>query len=71
MKIIFFIVARGGIVELEQIQERYMSCLKNFVEHSAPQQPNRFHDLLVGLPEVSISFSLFAGKIMSKTSLPY
>lgn len=40
-------------MELEQIQERYMSCLRSFVEHSAPQQPSRFHDLLVRLPEVS------------------
>ncbi|EZA59806.1 Hormone receptor [Ooceraea biroi] len=45
--------ARGGTLELEQIQERYMSCLRSFVEHSAPQQPSRFHDLLVRLPEVS------------------
>lgn len=40
-------------MELEHLQERYMSCLRSFVEHSAPQQPNRFHDLLVRLPEVS------------------
>ena len=48
-----FSTARTGTVELEQIQERYMSCLRSFVEHSAPQQPSRFHDLLVRLPEVS------------------
>ncbi|KYN05493.1 Hormone receptor 4 [Cyphomyrmex costatus] len=46
--------ARGSTLELEQIQERYMSCLRSFVEHSAPQQPGRFHDLLVRLPEVSL-----------------
>lgn len=46
-------LARGSTLELEQIQERYMSCLRSFVEHSAPQQPSRFHDLLVRLPEVS------------------
>lgn len=42
-------------MELEHLQERYMSCLRSFVEHSAPQQPNRFHDLLVRLPEVSLT----------------
>lgn len=47
------LLARGGTMELEHLQERYMSCLRSFVEHSAPQQPNRFHDLLVRLPEVS------------------
>lgn len=53
---VFESTARTGTVELEQIQERYMSCLKSFVEHSAPQQPGRFHDLLVRLPEVSFLF---------------
>ncbi|XP_076675225.1 nuclear hormone receptor 4 isoform X3 [Andrena cerasifolii] len=50
--------ARGGTMELEQIQERYMSCLRSFVEHSAPQQPSRFHDLLVRLPEVQSAAAL-------------
>ncbi|EFN69697.1 Hormone receptor 4 [Camponotus floridanus] len=50
--------ARGGTLELEQIQERYMSCLRSFVEHSAPQQPSRFHDLLVRLPEVQSAAAL-------------
>ncbi|XP_066595570.1 hormone receptor 4 [Prorops nasuta] len=50
--------ARGGTLELEQIQERYMSCLRSFVEHSAPQQPGRFHDLLVRLPEVQSAAAL-------------
>ncbi|RLU19510.1 hypothetical protein DMN91_008067 [Ooceraea biroi] len=51
-------LARGGTLELEQIQERYMSCLRSFVEHSAPQQPSRFHDLLVRLPEVQSAAAL-------------
>ncbi|KAF4517921.1 hypothetical protein B566_EDAN005986 [Ephemera danica] len=46
----------GG--ELEAIQERYMTCLKSFVEHSFPQQPGRFQELLVRLPEVAIKNSL-------------
>ncbi|XP_043802846.1 hormone receptor 4 isoform X3 [Apis laboriosa] len=50
--------ARGGTMELEHLQERYMSCLRSFVEHSAPQQPNRFHDLLVRLPEVQSAAAL-------------
>ncbi|KYN13707.1 Hormone receptor 4 [Trachymyrmex cornetzi] len=50
--------ARGSTLELEQIQERYMSCLRSFVEHSAPQQPGRFHDLLVRLPEVQSAATL-------------
>ncbi|XP_048506500.1 hormone receptor 4 isoform X2 [Athalia rosae] len=50
--------AREGTLELEQIQERYMSCLRSFVEHSAPQQPGRFHDLLVRLPEVQSAAAL-------------
>ncbi|XP_011254306.2 hormone receptor 4 isoform X2 [Camponotus floridanus] len=50
--------SRGGTLELEQIQERYMSCLRSFVEHSAPQQPSRFHDLLVRLPEVQSAAAL-------------
>ncbi|KAF6204780.1 hypothetical protein GE061_018942 [Apolygus lucorum] len=50
--------ARGGTTELEAIQERYMTCLRTFVEHTAPNQPNRFHDLLVRLPEVQSAASL-------------
>ncbi|KAI5699707.1 hypothetical protein M8J76_007538 [Diaphorina citri] len=49
---------RGNSNELEIIQERYMTCLKTFVEHTFPQQPNRFHDLLVRLPEVQSAASL-------------
>ncbi|KAL6448012.1 hypothetical protein ACFW04_000209 [Cataglyphis niger] len=50
--------ARGGTLELDQIQDRYMSCLRSFVEHSAPQQPSRFHDLLIRLPEVQSAAAL-------------
>lgn len=49
---------RAGTSELESILERYMSCLKTYVENTAPQQPNRFHDLLVRLPEVQSAASL-------------
>lgn len=38
--------------ELETIQERYTSCLKTYVEHTFPMQPNRLQDLLHRLPEV-------------------
>lgn len=38
--------------ELETIQERYTSCLKTYVEHTFPMQPNRLQDLLQRLPEV-------------------
>lgn len=43
---------RGGSTELEAIQDRYMMCLRSYVEHSFPQQPARFHELLLRLPEV-------------------
>ncbi|XP_073993834.1 nuclear hormone receptor 4 isoform X2 [Rhodnius prolixus] len=49
---------RGATSELEAIQERYMTCLRTYVEHSSPNQPNRFHDLLVRLPEVQSAASL-------------
>lgn len=39
--------------ELEHIHDRYMNCLKTFIEYNFPQEPNRVHDLLVKLPEVS------------------
>ncbi|GFG32517.1 hypothetical protein Cfor_04341, partial [Coptotermes formosanus] len=42
---------RGDSSELETIQERYMTCLRSFEEHHFPQQPTRFHELLVRLPE--------------------
>ncbi|XP_034950573.1 hormone receptor 4 isoform X2 [Chelonus insularis] len=50
--------ARGSTMELENIQDRYMSCLRSFVEHSAPQQPGRFHELLLRLPEVQSAATL-------------
>ncbi|XP_068085231.1 hormone receptor 4 [Anabrus simplex] len=50
--------ARGGSTDLETIQERYMTCLRSFVEHNYPQQPTRFHDLLVRLPEVQSAAAL-------------
>merc|ERR1711884_870733 len=45
----------SGIVqdkELEQIHDRYMNCLKTFIEYNFPQEPNRVQELLVKLPEV-------------------
>ncbi|XP_059479904.1 hormone receptor 4 isoform X2 [Neocloeon triangulifer] len=49
---------RTGCGELEMIQERYMNCLKCYVEHSFPQQPGRFQELLVRLPEVQSAAAL-------------
>jgi len=49
---------RGGANELEAIQERYMNCLKTYVEYTAPNQPSRFHELLLCLPEVQTAASL-------------
>ncbi|XP_054271439.1 hormone receptor 4 isoform X2 [Macrosteles quadrilineatus] len=49
---------RGGANELETIQERYMNCLKTYVEYMAPSQPSRFHELLLCLPEVQTAASL-------------
>nr|CAD7454555.1 unnamed protein product [Timema tahoe] len=50
--------ARGGSMELETIQDRYMSCLRSFVEHNSSQNPTRFHELLVRLPEVQSAAAL-------------
>ncbi|XP_043471799.1 hormone receptor 4 isoform X2 [Leptopilina heterotoma] len=50
--------AQGATVELEQIQERYVNCLKSFLEHSAPNQPGRFQDLIIRLPEVQSAATL-------------
>ena len=47
----------SGIVqdkELEQIHDRYMNCLKTFIEYNFPQEPNRVQELLVKLPEVML-----------------
>ncbi|XP_026808643.1 hormone receptor 4 isoform X2 [Rhopalosiphum maidis] len=44
--------------ELETIQERYTSCLKTYVEHTFPMQPNRLQDLLHRLPEIQSAASL-------------
>ncbi|KAL0275966.1 UNVERIFIED_CONTAM: hypothetical protein PYX00_003662 [Menopon gallinae] len=49
---------RGGSTELEAIQDRYMMCLKSYVEHSFPQHPARFHELLLRLPEIQSAASL-------------
>lgn len=38
--------------ELESIQERYMTCLRAYTQSTYPDQPNRFQELLVRLPEV-------------------
>ena len=41
--------------ELEQIHDRYLNCLKTFIEYNFPQEPNRVQDLLVKLPEVDMN----------------
>ncbi|XP_022194097.2 hormone receptor 4 [Nilaparvata lugens] len=56
--IIMLTPTRGGSSELETIQERYMTCLKTYVEHTFPQQTNRFNELLLRLPEVQSAASL-------------
>lgn len=43
-----------GSNELETIQERYMTCLRAYTQHMCPQQPTRFQELLVRLPEVQL-----------------
>lgn len=47
-----------GSSELENIQDRYMTCLRVYTQHMYPQQPTRFQDLLGRLPEVSFEFPL-------------
>ena len=49
---LIFVTARGGNSELETIQDRYMICLKTFIEHTNSQQVQRFQNLLNRLPEV-------------------
>lgn len=49
----FFGAANGENSELEAIQDRYMTCLKTFMEHTNPQQPTRLRSLLDRMPEVS------------------
>ena len=48
----FFFVGTVVDRELEGIHDRYMNCLKTFIEFNFPQEPNRVQDLLVKLPEV-------------------
>lgn len=49
-------LAKSGVSvsssELESIQERYMTCLRAYTQSTYPNQPNRFQELLVRLPEV-------------------
>ncbi|XP_065170854.1 hormone receptor 4 isoform X3 [Atheta coriaria] len=47
-----------GAAELENIQERYMTCLRAYTQHICPQQPSRFQELLVRLPEVQSAAAL-------------
>lgn len=54
---IFLVLVRpgtSGTSELENIQERYMTCLRAYTQHIYPQQPTRFQELLVRLPEVTV-----------------
>ncbi|KAI4459153.1 knirps-related protein-related [Holotrichia oblita] len=48
----------SGTSELENIQERYMTCLRAYTQHIYPQQPTRFQELLVRLPEVQSAAAL-------------
>ena len=49
---LIIVTARGGNSELETIQDRYMTCLRTFIEHTNSQQVTRFQNLLDRLPEV-------------------
>lgn len=40
------------------IQERYIKCLRTFLEATCPSQPNRLNELLRTLPEVRLKLSL-------------
>jgi len=55
LKVVAMVTNTDGTVvdrELEGIHDRYMNCLKTFIEFNFPQEPNRVQDLLVKLPEV-------------------
>uniref|UniRef100_A0A2H8TDZ0 Hormone receptor 4 n=1 Tax=Melanaphis sacchari TaxID=742174 RepID=A0A2H8TDZ0_9HEMI len=60
LKVIIMLTQNNGNTtsELETIQERYTSCLKTYVEHTFPMQPNRLQDLLHRLPEIQSAASL-------------
>jgi nuclear receptor subfamily 6 group A len=60
LKVIIMLTQNNGNTtsELETIQERYTSCLKTYVEHTFPMQPNRLQDLLQRLPEIQSAASL-------------
>ncbi|XP_018318596.1 hormone receptor 4 isoform X2 [Agrilus planipennis] len=45
-------------MELEGIQERYMTCLRAYTQHVYPDQPTRFQELLFRLPEVQSAAAL-------------
>ncbi|KAF5293842.1 hypothetical protein FQR65_LT10980 [Abscondita terminalis] len=44
--------------DLENIQERYMTCLRAYTQHIYPEQPSRFQELLMRLPEVQSAAAL-------------
>ncbi|XP_031334124.1 hormone receptor 4 isoform X2 [Photinus pyralis] len=44
--------------DLENIQERYMTCLRVYTQHIYPEQPSRFQELLIRLPEVQSAAAL-------------
>ncbi|XP_044728083.1 hormone receptor 4 [Chrysoperla carnea] len=48
----------AGNTELETIQERYASCLRALTHHMHPQQPQRFQELLIRLPEIQSAAAL-------------
>ncbi|CAG0903254.1 unnamed protein product [Darwinula stevensoni] len=47
-----------GSAILEVIRERYILCLKSYVDHFFPHQPSRFTELLVRLPEIQAAAAL-------------
>ena len=51
-----------GSAILEVIRERYLLCLKSYVDHFFPHQPSRFTELLVRLPEVHNAFDHSASR---------
>jgi len=54
LKVVAMLSQEGNVQHgnLEPIYDRYMNCLKTFVEYNYPQEPNRLEQLLVKLPEV-------------------
>merc|ERR1712029_549956 len=55
LKVVAMVTTPEGNVEergLQHIHDRYLGCLKTYIEYHFPQDPNRVNELLVKLPEV-------------------